>query len=64
MIRLFTKIRKLGDVLLDERGQDLVEYVLVALLISLAAVVIVKSVATSVGAAFTTLGTKLGTYIS
>jgi Flp pilus assembly pilin Flp len=50
--------------LLDERGQDLIEYVLVASLISLAAMVGVKSVATAVGAAFTNIGTKLGTYIS
>ena len=34
------------------------------LLIALAAVVSVKSVATAIGAAFTTVGTKLGTYIS
>ena len=64
MSSLFKKIRTLADALLDERGQDLIEYVLVASLISLAAVVSVKSLATSVGTAFTTIGTKLGTYIS
>jgi Flp pilus assembly pilin Flp len=48
----------------DERGQDLVEYAVVASLISLAALVAVKGVATAVGAAFVNIGTKLGTYIS
>jgi len=48
----------------DERGQDLVEYAVVASLISLAALVAVKGVATAVGAAFINIGTKLGTYIS
>jgi Flp pilus assembly pilin Flp len=38
--------------------------VLVASLISLAAIIGVKSVATKVSAAFTTIGTKLSTYIS
>jgi len=50
--------------LLYERGQNLIEYVLVASLISLAAIVGVKSVATKIGTAFTSIGTKLGTYIS
>jgi pilus assembly protein Flp/PilA len=50
--------------LLDDRGQDLIEYVLLAALISLAAVVSVKSYATAVGTAFTKLGTKLSTYTS
>ena len=64
MFRLYTRIRTLAEALLDERGQDLIEYVLVASLISLAAMVGVKSVATAVGTAFTNIGTKLGTYIS
>ena len=63
-LRLYTKIQTLAEALLDERGQDLIEYVLVASLISLAAMVGVKSVATAVGDAFTTMGTKLGTYIT
>jgi pilus assembly protein Flp/PilA len=63
-LRLYTRIRTLAEALLDERGQDLIEYVLVASLISLAAVVSVKSVATAVGTAFTNIGTKLSTYMS
>jgi Flp pilus assembly pilin Flp len=50
--------------LLDDRGQDLIEYVPLATLISLAAVVSVKSYATAVGTAFSKLGTKLSTYTS
>ena len=64
MLGLYIKLQMLAEDLLDERGQDLIEYVLVASLISLAAIVGVKSVATKVGTAFTTIGTKLGTYIS
>jgi pilus assembly protein Flp/PilA len=62
-LSLYRKIQALAEALLDERGQDLIEYVLVASLISLAAMVGVKSVATAVGTAFTTIGTKLGTYM-
>ena len=50
--------------LLEDRGQDLVEYAIVAALISLAAIVGMKSVATALGNAYTTLGTRLGTYIT
>ena len=64
MLSLYTKIRTLAEALLDERGQDLIEYVLVASLISLAAIAGVSGVATAVGTAFTTIGTKLGTYMS
>ena len=64
ILELYIKMQTLAHALLDERGQDLIEYVLVASLISLAAIVAVKSMATSVGAAFTHIGTKLGTYIS
>jgi pilus assembly protein Flp/PilA len=60
----YIKIQTLAGALLDERGQDLIEYVLVASLISLAGVVCVKSVATSVGNAFTSIGTKFSTYTS
>ena len=39
---------------------SLIEYVLVASLISLAAIIVVKSVATVVGNAFISIGTKSG----
>ena len=64
ILSLYIKIQTLAEALLDESGQDLIEYVLVASLISLAAIIGVKSVATAVGDAFTGSGTKLGTYIS
>jgi Flp pilus assembly pilin Flp len=64
ILRLYIRIQTLAEALLDERGQDLIEYVLVASLISLAATVGIKSVATAVGDAFTMIGTKLGTYTS
>jgi pilus assembly protein Flp/PilA len=64
ILSLYIKIQTLAEALLDESGQDLIEYVLVASLISLAAIIGVKSVATAVGDAFTGIGTKLGTYIS
>jgi pilus assembly protein Flp/PilA len=46
----------------DESGQDLIEYALVVALIALAATVSMKAVATSIGAAFTSISTKLTTY--
>ena len=48
----------------DESGQDLIEYALVVALISLAATAGMSSIATTIGTAFTGLGTKLGTYTS
>lgn len=63
-LSLYIRIQTLAEALLDDRGQDLIEYVLLATLISLAAVVSVKSYATAVGTAFTKLGTKLSTYTS
>ena len=64
MLGLYIKLQTLAEALLDERGQDLIEYVLVASLISLAAIIGVRSVATKVSAAFTTIGTKLASYTS
>jgi len=64
MLSLYIKLQTLAEALLDERGQDLIEYVLVASLISLAAIVSISGVATAIGAAFTSMGTKLGTYTS
>ena len=64
ILSLYIKTRTLAEALLDKRGQSLIEYVLVASLISLAAIVGVKSVATAVGTAFTKIGTRLGAYTS
>ena len=43
----------------DESGQDLIEYALAAALIGLAAVTSMRSLATSISSAFTSIGTQL-----
>jgi pilus assembly protein Flp/PilA len=51
------------QVLLDEKGQDLVEYGLVTALIGFAATAGMGSLANSINQAFTTIGTKLQTAV-
>lgn len=63
-LKLYIRMQSLISSLLDDRGQDLVEYAIVAALISLAAIVGMKSVATALGTAYTHLATKVGTYIT
>lgn len=48
----------------DERGQDLIEYALVAALIAFAAVAGMNYVAASINNAFSTIGNKLSNAIS
>jgi pilus assembly protein Flp/PilA len=55
---------KMQNLMQDERGQDLVEYALVVALIALAATAGMKSLATNINTAFTTIGTTLSTYTS
>ena len=62
--RIYLGTQKLKELIADERGQDLIEYALVASLIALAATAGMTSVATSVSTAFTGVGTKLSTYTS
>ena len=50
--------------LLDEAGQDLVEYAIVAALISLGAIAGMRGVATAIGNAFTHVATRFSTYTS
>ena len=65
VLKLYTKMRNLKDAIIgDESGQDLVEYALVLALIALAATVSMKALATTIGTAFTSVGTKLTTYTS
>jgi pilus assembly protein Flp/PilA len=56
-------MRKLAKVLTafpgDERGQDLVEYALIAGLVALAAIAAISRVGSAVSLVFTTVGTKL-----
>jgi pilus assembly protein Flp/PilA len=64
-LKLYVGMQNLKDALVeDESGQDLVEYALVLALIALAATVSMKSLATTIGDAFTAVGTKLTTYTS
>lgn len=43
----------------DERGQDIVEYALIAALVALATIAAVGRVGSAVGTVFTTVGAKL-----
>ena len=65
VLKFYMKMRNLKDAFIgDESGQDLVEYALVLALIALAATVSMKTLATNIGTAFTSVGTKLTTYTS
>ena len=50
--------------LLDERGQDLIEYALVVALVALAATASLSTVAASIGNVFSKVGHTLSTYTS
>jgi pilus assembly protein Flp/PilA len=50
--------------LLDERGQDVIEYALVVALIALAATAGLSTVAASIGSVFSKVGHTLSTYTS
>ena len=63
-LRYYIVMQELRNALKDESGQDMVEYALVMGLIAMGAVVAVKGLATSIGAGFTSIGTKLTTYTS
>ncbi len=49
----------LSNLMNDESGQDLIEYALVAALVGLGAVTAMRGLATSIGTAFSTIGTTL-----
>ncbi len=52
------------QLLIDENGQDLIEYVLIVALIAFAATVGMNTVASSINSAFSNIGTKLTTYVT
>lgn len=52
------------ELLLDESGQDLIEYALVVALIAFAATAGMSSLATSINNAFQGVGTTLTSYIT
>jgi pilus assembly protein Flp/PilA len=53
---------KLQTLMLQEEGQDLIEYALVVALIAFAATAGMSTLATNINAAFTSIGTTLTTY--
>ena len=59
LLKLSVKLQ----ILLDENGQDLIEYALVVALIAFAATAGMSTLATDINTAFTTVGGTLGTYI-
>jgi pilus assembly protein Flp/PilA len=62
-LKIYVKLQVLkGALRHDERGQDLIEYALVVALISLGATAAMSSVAAAIAAAFTKVGSKIGTY--
>ena len=64
-LKIFVKMQSLKDALVkDEAGQDLVEYAVLVALVALAATVSMKTLANTIGTAFTSIGTKLTTYTS
>ena len=60
MLKLSAKIQTL---MLQEEGQDLIEYALVVALIAFAATAGMKTLATDINLAFTNIGTQLNNNI-
>ena len=58
-----TKLYVWAKMWLDESGQDLIEYALVAALIALAATAGMTGVAKAINSAFDSIGTKLSSYV-
>ena len=63
MYQLSARIENLKAVLLQENGQDLIEYALVVSLIGFAAVAGMGSLATDINTAFSNIGSKLDGYV-
>jgi pilus assembly protein Flp/PilA len=64
ILKLFVRMQTMREFLNDDSGQDLVEYAVVVGLIALGATASMKTLATTIGTAFTSVGTKLTTYTS
>jgi pilus assembly protein Flp/PilA len=64
ILKACIRVRTLHDVLKEEDGQDMVEYAVVMGLLALGATASMKTLATTIGTAFTSIGTKLTTYTS
>ena len=59
MLKLYIKMQNLKSTVMEEHGQDLVEYALVVALIALAATAGMKTLASDLSAAFSSIGTTL-----
>lgn len=64
VLKLYIRMQTLKNFLKDENGQDMVEYAVVMGLIALGATAAMKTLATTIGTGFTSIGTKLTTYTS
>ena len=53
----------LHNLMVEESGQDLIEYALVAALVGLGAITAMKGLATSISTAFSSVGTTLTTNV-
>jgi len=49
----------MNNLMVEESGQDLIEYALVAALVGLGAVASMRTLSTNIGSAFTSIGTSL-----
>ncbi len=63
-LKLYVKMQQLRESFKDEDGQDMVEYAIVMGLIALGATAAMKTLATTIGTGFASVGTKLTTYTS
>jgi len=59
MLKLYVKAQNLKSAVMEEHGQDLVEYALVIALIALAATAGMKTLASDLSNAFSTVGTQI-----
>lgn len=59
---LLWKLYVKAQILREDKGQDLIEYALVAALIALACTAGMSTVASDINAAFTSIGNKLTSY--
>ena len=58
-LKFYVRMQGFRDALRDEDGQDMVEYALVLGLIALGATAAMKTLATTIGTALGSVGTKL-----
>jgi pilus assembly protein Flp/PilA len=62
VLKAYIRMQGFREALADENGQDMVEYAIVMGLIALGATAAMKTLATTIGTALDSVGTKLTTY--